>query len=163
MSDNRTSVEIKPTGPSYVSWRGELLAELALARVPALTVYKRPEKAASDLPYHFLVATEHGLCFFVEVQAFSSFRLDVADVKTIPELRWAVDPDIVRQARASHSPVFLFLFDADSDHGRYLRLDTLPAPRPNTRHVIVRLPAEQAITRENVEKLAAELQGVPAS
>src|SRR5262245_4094630 len=116
MSDNRTAVEVKTTGPSYLNWRGPLLAELALARVPGLSVYKRPDQAPSELPYHFLVTTADGFCFFVEVKAFSSFRLHVTDVEAIGELRWSLDADLVRRARASHSPVVLFLFDADTDH-----------------------------------------------
>jgi hypothetical protein len=150
---------VKTTGPSYLSWRGELLAELALARVPGLVVYKRPDRPPSELPYHFLVTTEHGFCFFVEVRAFSSMRLDVADVETVGELRWSVDADLVRHARESLSPVLLFLFDADSDHGRYLRLDTLPAPVSEAHRLTVRLPVEHTINKENLEKLIADLQG----
>ena len=163
MSDKRTFVEVKSTGPSYPAWRGELLAELALARNPGLIVHKRPERSPSDPPYDFLVATEQGLCFFVEVRAFSSFHLQLTDVEAIPELRWSLDGELVRRARASHSPVLLFLFDADTDHGRYLRVDTLPAPGVEVRQVTVRLPAQQTINKENLERLIAELQGAPTA
>ena len=159
MSDKQTSVEVKTSGPSYLGWRGKLLAELALARLPGLIVHERPNSAPSELPYDFLVSTEHGLCFFVAVRAFSSFWLDVRDVEVVPELRWSVDADLVRRARDSESPFLLFLFDADTDHGRYLRLDTLPPPAPGARLVTARFPVEQVITKEHLERLIADLEG----
>jgi hypothetical protein len=154
MSAKRTALAIKTTGPSYLDWRGRLLAELALARIPELIVYKSPDHP----PYDFLAATAQGFCFFVNVKAFSSFHLDVADVETVPELRWSLDADSVRRARVSHSPVLLFLFDADTGHGRYLRLDTFPVPGSQTRRLTVRLPVEHTINKENLEKLIADLQ-----
>src|SRR6202011_3835915 len=98
-SDKRTSVKVKTTGPSYLAWRSELLAELALARVPWLIVHKKPDRPPSALPYDFFVATEDGLCLFVVVRAFSSFQLDLAEIEAIRELRWTVDADLVRRAR----------------------------------------------------------------
>jgi len=157
MTNKRTAVEVKTTGPSYLAWRGELLAELALARLPSLLVHKRADHPASDLPYDFLVATERGLCFFVEVKAFSSSRLAVSDVRTVPELLWSVDAGLIRRVRANQSPFILFLFDADTDHGRYLRLDTLPDPQPGSRRLVVQFPLEQTINRRNVERLIADL------
>ncbi len=158
MSNARTSVEVQTTGPSYLGWRGELLAELALARVPGLIVHKRPEQETADLPYAFLVATEDGFCFFVEVRAFSSARLGIKDVQTVGELRWSIDAELIRRARESCNPVVLFLFDADTDHGRYVRLDSLPDPGPHAHHVTVRLPADHTTDRKSVEKLVAALQ-----
>jgi hypothetical protein len=158
MSDKRTSVEVKTTGPPYLAWRGELLAELALARLPGLVVHKRPERSSSDLPCHFLAATDHGLCFFVVVKGFSSSRIDLRDVDAVRELRWSIDADPIRRARASENPFILFLFDADTDHGRYLRLDTLPDPPAEGRQVAVRFPIEHTIIRETIEELIADLQ-----
>jgi hypothetical protein len=34
MSEKRTILKVDTTRPSYVGWRGQLLAELALARLP---------------------------------------------------------------------------------------------------------------------------------
>jgi hypothetical protein len=147
------------TGPSYLGWRGELLAELALARIPGLTVVKQSDRPTSELPFSFLAVTEHGFCFFVEVRAFSSMRLPVADVDTVREWRWPLDADLVRRARESPNPVLLFLFDADTDHGRYLRLDTLPAPDPKSNRLTMRFSVEQSINKENLEELIAVLQG----
>jgi hypothetical protein len=163
MSDRRASVEVKTTGPGYLGWRGELLSELALARVPGLLVHKRPDRAPPEVPYQFLVATAHGFCFFVEVRAFSSLHLEVPDVATVREWRWSLEADLVRRARTSHSAVLLFLFDADTDHGRYLRLDTLPAPGSDVHRLVVRFPVEQTLTKDSLAKLIEELQGTPKS
>jgi hypothetical protein len=126
--------------------------------VPGLIVYKRSDRSP-ELPFHFLATTEQGFCFFVEVKAFSSMRLALGDVETVRELRWSVDADLVRRARASHGPVLLFLFDADTDHGRYLRLDTLPAPDPEGQRLTLRLPIEQTLSKETLEQLIVALQG----
>jgi hypothetical protein len=163
MPDKQTSVEVKTTGPEYVGWRAELLAELALARVPDLIVHKRPGTPPAELPYHFLVSNEHGLCFFVEARGFSSFQLGIEDVGAVRELRWSVDADLVRQARRSRSPFFLFFFDADTDHGRYLRLDTLPEPRPEVRRLALHFPFEQAISKDSLEGLVAQMERARAS
>jgi hypothetical protein len=126
-----------------------LLAELALARVPGLIVNK--QHSAGDLCYDFLVATERGACFFIEVKAFSSMRLGAK-----AEWRWRIDASLVHHARESMSPFFLFVFDADTDHGRFLRLDTLPTP--DTRSVTVRIPRENTLDRKGVEGIVAELE-----
>jgi hypothetical protein len=158
MSDNHASMTIGSHQPSYASWRGKLLAELALARVPGLVVHKRPDRAPADLPYDYLVATEHGACFFVEVNAFASFRMrgHRGDIRLAPELCWAVDGSVVNRVRADRSPYFLFLFDADTEHGRYLRLDTLPEPKDEL--LQVRFPVENTITKESLARLIEELE-----
>ena len=158
MSDKRITVEVKTTGPNYLGWRGELLAELALARVPSLVVHKRANGKPAEMPFDFLVCTEHGLCFFVIVRAFSSIRLGIESPETLGELRWAVDAELLRRVRASQSPVVLFLFDADTDHGRFLRLDTLPEPGSEAHRLAVRLPNENTLTKDSFEKLISTLQ-----
>jgi hypothetical protein len=157
MSDTRTSVEISPGGPGYTLWRGKLLAELALARLPGLIVHKRQDRPHLDLPYDFLVTTERGFCFFVEARAFSSLHLGLSDIEAIDELRWRIDSDWLRHARESYSPVVLFLFDADTEHGRYVRLDTLPAPETGTERLTITFSAEATINKDNLEKLIEEL------
>jgi hypothetical protein len=92
------------------------------------------------------------------VKAFSSFSLAIEDVERVGELRWLLDARAVREARSSHSPVVLFLFDADTDHGRYLRLDTLPPPTSEARSLAVRLPISATINQLNLEMLIAALQ-----
>jgi hypothetical protein len=163
MSRKQTSVVVKTQGPDYLDWRGELLGELALVRHPDLAIHKRTSGPPPELPYDFLVTTTDGLCFYVEIKAFSSMRLGIEDQESIPELLWSVDADLVRRARESRNPVVLFLFDADGEHGRYLRLDTLPAPAPNARQVMLRFPVERTISSESLERLVAELQAVPTS
>ena len=153
MYETPSSIQVETDGPSYLGWRGELLAELALARVFSLGVRKDPDESEHDLA----VTTERNLRFFVEIRAFSSFRMKVSDVAAVPELLWSVGADHVRRARRSADPVVLFLFDADTDHGRYLRLDTLAPPPRNVRWLTLRFPIEHTITRESVEHLVSEL------
>jgi hypothetical protein len=161
MSEHRKSIVVDPTGPRYLVWRGALLAELALARVPELVVSKLASNGHFDLGHDFLVAGPHGVCFFVKVQAFSSMASKLREVAEISELRCPVAATTIRAARDSRTPVILFLFDADTDHGRFLRLDTLPDPDANSSNVMVRLPATQSITRESLEELIGELGAAP--
>src|SRR5260370_24245854 len=140
MSEKKASVAVETTGPRYVGWRGELLAEVAVAGLSDVVVTNLASNGHVDLGEDFVVVAPQGLCFFVQVKAFSSLDLKINNVASIPELRFPVDARLVRAARQSRTPVILFLFDADTDHGRYLRLDTLPEPEPNRSQVTVRLP-----------------------
>jgi hypothetical protein len=156
MSSQTIDLGPKAAHPAYSEWRGILLAELALARVPGLVVNKRQ----SADRYDFLVATERGACFFIVVKAFSSMRLDAQDVDST-EWRWRIDASLVRRARESRSPYYLFVFDADTDHGRFLRLDTLPAP--DGRSVTVRISRENTLDRKGVERVVADLEAAKPS
>jgi len=155
MSDNpATSKEVKTTGPQYLAWRGELLAEHALSRLESVTVYR----GSADQPFDFLAATTDGFCFFVEARAFSSTNSHIHRVETIAELRWRVPSALIRRANASHSPVLLFLFDADTDHGRYLRIDTLPDSGQSSALQTIRFPIQNVINKQTLEGLVRELQ-----
>jgi len=155
MSDNAsTSKEVQTTGPEYLGWRGELLAQLALSRLEFVTVYQ----GSPDQPYDFLVATSDGFCFFVEVKAFSSTKSNINHVDTIAELRWRVSTELIRRANESRSPVLLFLFDADTDHGRYLRIDTLPVSNKSAKLQTIRFPIQNVIDKQSLESLLRELQ-----
>ena len=158
MASKRADVVESGTEPNYVGWRGELLAELALSRIPRLIVTKHPDRPTGDAGFDFLVATEKGFCFFVDVRAFSSARLKISQGDPDEDWNWRLDATIVRRARESRSPFVLFLFDADTDSGRFLRLDTLCAPNQGEPKVPVRLPAENTINKENLEKMIAALE-----
>lgn len=108
--------------------------------------------------YDLVVATDDGLFFQVGVRGFSSFRINAERIDTIPELRWPVPAGEVRRARRNLSPVVLFLFDADRDHGRYARLDVLPAPARGARTVTVSFPVSDVLTRDGVGRLVAQLR-----
>ncbi len=163
MSSKRTGIDDKERAPGYAGWRGELLAELALARLPGLIVNKRPDRPDIDFGYDFLVATEKGTCFFVDVEAFSSSRNRIADNGSDQEWRWHLDTELVRRAHESRSPFLLFLFDADTDQGRFLRLDTLPIPDRGDRTMTVRIPAKNIINKENLNELIVSLQNAQRS
>lgn len=155
MSDTATPQEAAIDGPEYVHWRGELLAQLALSRVPSLIIYQSP----AQHEYDFLVSTQTGVCFFVEVKAFSSIREKIRNIDTVEELRWRVSRELVKRANESRSPVILFLFDADTDHGRFLRLDTLPSMPPSGEFQTVRFPVTNVISKNRLEEFVRELEG----
>lgn len=160
MRDKRHSAEVKTGGPEYVGWRSELLAELALARLPELSVY-RPKQ---DSSYDFLVAAPSGVCFFVEVKGFSSREQGLRDIADVAELQAQTDSEDAVRARQSPTPVVLFLIDADTDHGRFLRLDTLPAFDQSSTRRILHFPREQTLDKAGIERLVAELERtVPAA
>lgn len=56
------------------------------------------------------------------------------------------------------SPVLIFLFDADTDHGRFLRLDTLDVASKGARHRTIKFPLDNVIDRENLETMVCQLQ-----
>jgi len=137
--------------PEYLGWRSALLAEAAFARLPSLDVHP-----VQHDDYDFIVATKKGICCFVVVRAFSSFRtrwrVDAA------EWKWTIDADLVCRARQSPTPYILFVFDADTDHGRFARLDLLSEPSADARSITIALPASQTIDEDTLSQLIAELE-----
>jgi hypothetical protein len=156
MSNSTTAARVTTRGPDYLEWRSAVLAKLAIVRVPELTPLEPPKNSAADLPTSYVVVAPGGLVFFVVAKGYSSFRLKI-DPEQIPVLEWEAAADLVRAARESVTPVVLFLFDADRDHGRFLRLDTLPEPEAGARSVVLSFPIENTITRDSIQNLAAEL------
>ena len=140
-------------GASYVGERAELLAQIALTRFPGLDVH--PPK--SDTGYDLLAATPEGKCFLVVVKGFSSIKLKIDSVETIEELQWRIDRDILRWARACPNPVYLFLIDADSGHGRYSKLNDVPLARNSGKEQTIRLAVENTIEEAGIERLLAGL------
>ena len=138
--------------PWWVDWRTELLVKLALARLGDLRVCK-----FSDDNDDLLVVTEQGFCFFVVSKGFSSIAIGSNDIDASDELVAPLEPGLIDRALRYRNPVVLFYFNADTDHGRYLRLDTLP----DTTVEEVRLPIANPITQASVQKLIREMQAVP--
>jgi hypothetical protein len=165
MSDEIIKINAKATAPPDLTWRGAALAELAFARAPGLVVNKHLTGSGDGLAYDYLVATETGACFFVKVEAFSSARLEAEAeaVDATSEWRRRVDAALVRRARECGTPFFLFLFDADTDHGRFLRLDSLAKPDPRVKTVDVGLPREDVVDARGLERIAAEIEAAKAS
>jgi hypothetical protein len=157
MPEKRDHIRVDTDGPAYLVWRGELLAELALAQVEELVVLKRPKESQTDFSFDFVVTAHAGLCFFVEVKAFSSMRLQ-REPRNIPDWHLKTDAEVVRNGRKSLNPVVAFLFDADSDYGRFLRLDTLPEPAADANTVVLAFPIENTITADRVRNLVTELE-----
>jgi hypothetical protein len=106
----------------------------------------------------YVVAAADGLCLSVLVRAYSSANAALGNVAELPELRWQLGREVVARARSHHSPVVLFLFDADTEHGRFLRLDTLPPPRSASGTITVALPVENTITARSLAALLMDLR-----
>jgi len=140
-----------PKKPWYVDWRTELLVKLALARLPELRVCR-----FSDDNDDLLVVTDHGFCFFVMSKGFSSLANGSKDVDGKDELIIPAESDMIKRAHQYRNPVVLLYFNADTDHGRYLRLDTLTEETME-----LRLPIENTITKASLQKLIRELQAKP--
>jgi hypothetical protein len=150
-----TRVRVKSSGLEHIAILAEKLAELAILRVPELSVLKRQDGKSSAL-FDFVVTSDKGVCFFVDVKSYSSFGLKI-EPDSIPVLELEVDTNHLQIARRSPTPVAMFLFDGDRGHGRYLRLDTLPKPDDSARTVVLAFPVENTITGDSIRALAAEL------
>ncbi len=157
MSNDLIISDDPATQPPYAGWRAELLTELALARVPGLVVNKMPDTQVSGLDFDFLVATKKRVCFFIEVKSFSYLH---AKVVRKPKGQWhALVPEkLLREAGACPSPYFLFVFDVDTDEGRYLRLDGIAIPQLVDGKVALDLPEVNRITKDSLESLVASLE-----
>jgi len=153
MSEKNTVMTVAPGGAAYVGERAELLAQVALARFSGLDVH--PSK--SDSGYDLLAATPEGKCFLVIVKGFSSIKLKINSIETIQELRWRIDRKVFEWARSCPNPVYLFLIDADTGHGRYLQLNNVPIPAASGEVQTIRLPAENTIDEPGMKRLLAQL------
>jgi hypothetical protein len=139
---------------AYLGWRADLLARLALARLSNKTIIEEETRG----PFDYFVKTEDGVEFFVEVRALSSIREKIREIETIEELRWKIPNRLVQSAQRENRPVALFVFDADTGHGRFLRLDSLNIlPNPALQRT-VRLPRENTITKETLSRLIGEMR-----
>lgn len=145
--------------PSYLGWRGKLLARLALSRLPNVTITEQPKEGR----YDFSATTADNLTFLVEVKTLSSIRDGILDIETISELRRQVPTEFLRNAKSTQCPVILFLFDADTDHGRFLRVDNLDWGTTSARFQTVRFPRANTITTQSLYRLLLELRPSPRS
>jgi hypothetical protein len=155
MSEAQAVLHLKSSGTEWVDRRGAALAKMALLTTRGLTIFENMYTKA----YDYAVATEDGMFIRIRVEAYSSRLAGVERVEAIPELRWTLDADVIRQARASRAPVVLLLFDADTGHGRYARLDVLPAVPRGAKSVAVSLPLSNTAHPASLRCLVAELRG----
>ena len=87
----------------------------------------------------------------------SSMRMK-RDPRNIPDWELKTHAEVIRKSRKSLNPVVAFLFDADSDYGRFSRLDTFPDPDADADSVVITFPIENTITPEGVRSLVTELE-----
>jgi hypothetical protein len=155
IAKERAALKVKPVkGPEPLLGYVGSVARLALVRWPELLLFETRRSRWSELA----VATEDGMFVRVRVAAHSSRRAEFERVDSVPELRLHVPVDVVRRARASITPVILLLIDVDTEHGRYARLDTLPAPPHGAKTVAVGFPRANISSPANLERLFAELR-----
>ena len=154
MSEAQAVLHLKSSGTEWVARRGAALAKMALLTTLELTIFENLYSKA----YDYAVATEDGMFIRMRVDAYSAKLAGVEGVDAVPELRWTLAADVVRQARASKAPVVLLLFDADSGHGRYARLDVLPAPARGAKSAAISLPLSNTVNPASLRCLVAELR-----
>lgn len=155
MSEAQAVLHLKSPETEWVARRGAASARMALVTTLELTIFENLHSKA----YDYAVATKDGMFIRIRVEAYSSRLAGAEHVDSIPELRWTLAADVVRQARASKAPVVLLLFDADTDHGRYARLDVLPAPARGAKWVEISLPLSNTINPASLRCLVADLRG----
>jgi hypothetical protein len=153
MSDSSTSKGAAPRA-HYIGWRTELLATLALSRLPGVTVTKQPMAGKFD----FSVMTRTGFSFLLDVKGLSSMGKKIQNIETVSELRWRISTALLKRATAMRCPVVLFLLDADTGHGRYLRLDTLKPVAPASEYQTIRLPLGNTINTASLHRMVKELE-----
>jgi hypothetical protein len=146
---------VKIGGAEYIALLAEKLADLAIARVPELSILKPGNGKPSPL-FDFIVSTDSGACFLVKIASYSAFQLKI-EPDPIPVLELEVETDYLRAAQRSPTPVVMFLFDGDRGHGRFLRLDTLPKPVGDAKSAGLSFPIENTITGTSIRALATEL------
>jgi hypothetical protein len=146
------STTAKPR-PAYVRWRGELLAQLALSRLPGIAVTPQPMEGRFD----YAVMTSNGSRFLIEVKCLSSFHNRIRRIDTMPELKWRIATSLIRLAHSMSCPVVLFVFDADTEHGRYLRIDNLKLLPTKGNLQRVKLPLENTITEASLDRMLREI------
>ena len=157
MADKRTRLRVTTDGPGYLTSRSQSLAQLAVVRVPELLAFDRPNHAGDAFPFDLLVMEDEEARFSIVARGFATARAKI-ETDGIPDLECEVDANLVRQARKHPYPVVMFLFDADRDPGRFLRLDTQPEPAANAKVTLLTFPIENTITEASVRKLASELE-----
>ena len=156
---SRTNANPKPREPRYVGWRGDLIAKLALARA-GLAVAETPPP-----PFDLLASTPDGFYFLVEVNAYSSMHASHRPMRGRPmrgrsgnQKRWPVEASLLRAAREVNLPVVLFVIDADTEAGRYARLDRLPPAAAGLRATLVTLAPDRDLSPAALARLVSELQ-----
>ena len=154
MSEAQAVLHLKSPGTEWVARLGAAHAKMALVTTLELTIFENLHTKA----YDYAVATRDGMFIRIRVEAYSSKLAGVEGVDSIPEMRWTLSADVVRQARASKAPVVLLVFDADTGHGRYARLDVLPAPARGAKWVKISLSLSNTVDPASLRCLVAEFR-----
>ena len=147
----------KPAGrPQYIGWRAEMLAKLALSRVGNLQIDE--QSGGKDERYDFRVSLGESLRFNVEVKAFSSIQRGISEIDKKPSLSWTLPLRLVAKAKLEPDPLVLFVFDADTEHGRFLRIDDIEISNSDRSSIKVHLPLKNTITTQALYRLLEEMR-----
>lgn len=138
----------------YVGWRAEELAKLALSGVPSWSVTDITEGGKFD---YAVMDVNSGTSFMVEVKSLSSIHSNRKIDPSASEIPIQVAASLVKSAQAMHCPVFLFVFDVDTDHGRFRRLDLFDIADVHGEKFWLYLPISNVINAQSMQKLAKEL------
>jgi hypothetical protein len=158
MSDNSNSKN-STIDPHYIGWRGELLAKLALSRLGNVRIFEpgRPGPSSPVHDFDLVVMTPDALTFLVEVNAFSSIKRDIANPEACEWLDFDLSISILKRAWEAQSPVVFFLFDADTEHGRFMRIEDIPFTA-GKHFQRVRFPIQNTITTASLNLLVREMR-----
>lgn len=159
MSDN-SKLKGSEVEPHYIGWRGEILAKLALSRLGNVTIFE-PGQPGPSSPVHdfdLVVMTPDALTFLVEVKAFSSIKRGIANPENCEWLDCDLSTTILKRAREAQSPVVFFLFDADTEHGRFMRFEDIPPNTAAKHSQRVRFPIQNTITTASLNLLVREMR-----
>lgn len=141
------------TDPRYVSWLGEVLTRLALSRMEGWVIEEQP----LDGHFDFGVVTDTGKRFLIEVKAGSSLRGRFSDMATADNVRYRLDKRVLERASSQEQPTVLFLFDVDTEAGRYLILKDFDSKGDSASSPVVSLPKSNLISTSALKQLAVDL------
>jgi hypothetical protein len=153
MSDSKPRP--KQAIPSYIGWRGEMLARLALSRMAGWTITEQP----IDGRFDYSVITEDGVAFLIEVKAGSSLHHQLKGMGNAEVVRYALSKTALLAAARVKIPVVLFVFDADTEFGRYLLLRGIKLEPGGSHFQTVLLPKANLISEESLQRMVEELAG----
>lgn len=140
--------------PDYATWRSIVLAERFLSEMEEWEILKEP----FDREFDFAVLLKDGFTFFIEVKAVSSMHGGLKSLASNRPLTYPVSKELLSKAKTIKKPVVLFVFDADTEAGRYVRIDKLkPAAGTQGLHRPGLLPSHR-INKESLNRLVSELR-----
>lgn len=136
--------------PGYAAKRSELVAKLALSRLEGAEIFEND--GAGDRGWDFHVKLPDGRDFFVEVKSYSSFNTKNQWRVKQDSLEYRFPKSLGRYRNYPH-PIFLWLIDADTEKGYYLRLDRLNIPGDCGPSFTGKIPPSDDLSAASLERM----------